>query len=192
MNVIEEVKKYVKEESEKDTNPFTIDIYYTHIAPMVGYSKRLAKKISADEEIVEIAAWLHDIGSLKGEYETHHIAGAKYAEEFLKKLNYPAEKIEKIKHCIITHRGSIKVKRETIEAECIASADGMSHFDNITSLLNLALVIKKLPVEDARIFSRDKLQRFWDKMIPEAKEMIKEKYEAAMLLLNGEQDDTLC
>ena len=190
MNIVEEVKKYVKEEAGKDTNPFTIDAYYTHIVPMVRYSKRLARKISADEEIVEIAAWLHDIGSLKGEYENHHISGAKYAEEFLKKLNYPTEKIEKIKHCIISHRGSLKIKRETIEAECIASADGMSHFDNIVSLLNLALVIRKMSVEEARTFSRDKLQRFWDKMIPEAKEIVKEKYEAAMLLL--EKNDTFC
>ena len=187
MKVVEEVKKYVKEEAEKETNPFTIDIYYTHIVPMVGYSKKLAKKLDADEEIVEIAAWLHDIGSLKGEYENHHIAGAKYAEEFLKKLNYPTEKIEKIKHCIISHRGSLKIKRETIEAECIASADGMSHFYNISSLFNLALVIKKMGVEETRTFSKNKLQRLWDKMIPEAKEIVKEKYEAAMLLLNEEK-----
>lgn len=190
MNVVDKVREYVREESEKNTNIFTMDAYHTHIVPMVKYSKKLAKKLGADEEIVEIAAWLHDIGSLKGEYENHHIAGAKYAEEFLKKLNYPTEKIEKIKHCIITHRGSIKIKRETIEAECIASADGMSHFDNITSLFNLALIIRKMNVEEARIFAKDKLQKLWDKMLPEAKEMVKEKYEAAMLLL--EKNDNFC
>lgn len=188
MNVREEVKRYVKEECKKDTNMFTMDAYHTHIVPMVKYSKQLAKKIGADEEIVELAAWLHDIGSLKGDYENHHISGAKYAEDFLKRLNYPRDNIEKIKHCIIAHRGSVKIKRETIEAECIASADGMSHFDNIVSLLNLALVIRKLDVENARIFAINKLQSFWDKMIPEAREIVKEKYESAMILLEGNND----
>ena len=186
MNTIEKVREYVKEESEKDTNIFT-DAYYTHIIPMVAYSKRLARKIGADEEIVEIAAWLHDIGSLRGDYKNHHISGAKYAEEFLKKLGYPKDKIEKIKYCILNHRGSVNGYRETPEAKCIASADSMSHFNDIASLLNLALVIRKLSVGDARTFVRDKLQRSWEKMIPEAKEMVQERYEAAMLLLNKEE-----
>jgi len=47
----------------------------------------LTSKTGADEEIVEIAALLHDIASIKyNDVENHHISGAKEAERILKKL----------------------------------------------------------------------------------------------------------
>jgi len=183
MNILEEVKRIVKEECIKDTNMFTMAIYNTHLVPMVDYSKKLAKKLGADEEVVEIAVWLHDIGSITGNYGEYHTVGAKYAEELLKKLNYPKDKIDKIKYSLIAHRSSVKIPRETPEAQCVASADQMTHFNDITSAFNLALVIKKLGIKDSKKFVKNKLQKGWDKMIPEAKEMVKDKYEAAMILL---------
>jgi uncharacterized protein len=59
--------------------------------------------LNADEEICEISAWLHDIKKIKGESEKHHIYGAEEAVEILKRYNYPEDRIEKIKHCIVTH-----------------------------------------------------------------------------------------
>lgn len=144
---------------------------------MVKYAEQLAEKLNADKEIVQIAAWLHDIGSIKGHYNEHHIKGAEIAEEFLKELSYPKEKIEKVKHCILTHRASKNIPKETAEAEVISSADSMPHFDShgFTSLFNLALNIKKLNVTEARTFVKEKLQRMYNKMLPEAKTMVGEK-----------------
>lgn len=184
MDIIEETRKYVRRECEKGTNFFGISAYDHHFVSTVKYAKILAKETGADEEIVEIAAWLHDIASILGNYENHHIAGADHAEKILKKYNYPGEKIEKIKHCIKAHRGSKDIPRKTIEAECIADADAMSHFDNISSLFNLALIIRKLDTDKAKIFIREKLERSWKKLTPRAKTMIKPKYKAAMILLD--------
>ncbi len=184
MNVAEEVKKYVRKECKKDTNFFGISAYNHHFVSTVKYAKILAKKTGADEEIVEIAAWLHDIASILGNYENHHITGAEHAEKILKKYNYPKEKIKKIKHCIKAHRGSKDIPRETVEAECIADADAMSHFDNISSLFYLALVARKLDTNQAKKFIKEKLERSWKKITPRAKAIIKPKYEAAMVLLD--------
>lgn len=181
--MIEKIRKHVEEQCKKKTNFFTMAAYTHHFVPTVKYAKELAKRTGADKEIVEIAAWLHDIGSINGDYENHHIFGVGYAEKLLKKFNYPKEKIEKVKHCILTHRGSKKVPRETIEAECVASADAMSNFDDISAMFNLALVIHKKNIDESREFVKKKLQRYWDKLIPEAKEIIKPKYEAVILLL---------
>ena len=156
---------------------------WSHIISVVKYAKQLAKEREADDEIVEISSWLHDIGRIKGDPENHHISGGNYAEVFLLKYSYPIEKIERIKHCILAHRGSKNIARETVEAECITDADTLSHFDNIFSLFNLALVKKKLNIDESRNFVRDKLERSWNKLTPKAKEIIKSKYEAAMLLL---------
>lgn len=183
MNIAEEVRKYVKEECKKDTNFFGISAYNHHFVSTVKYAKILARKTGANQEIVEIAAWLHDVASILGNYENHHIAGAECAEKILKKYNYPKEKIEQIKHCIKAHRGSKDIPRETIEAECIADADAMSHFDNISSLFNLALVVRKLGTDEAKKFIKEKLERSWIKLTPKAKAIIKPKYNSAMILL---------
>jgi HD superfamily phosphodiesterase len=183
MDIVEEIRKYVESESHKDTNMFGINAYDGHFVGVVKYSKLLAEQTGADIEIVELAAWLHDIGSIHGDPENHHIIGPKIAEEILKRYDYPQDRIERVKHCILAHRGSKDIPRETIEAECVADGDAMSHFENIHSLFYLALVARKIEPFAARNFVRDKLQRSWGKLTPRAKELIRPKYDAAMLLL---------
>ena len=113
------------------------------------YAKILSKKLDADEEICEIAALLHDYASIvnKDWYPEHHIHSARLAEEILSKYNYPKEKIEAVKHCIMSHRASKNIPQETIEAKIIASADSMAHFDNVRSLLYLAFAVHKMDIE---------------------------------------------
>jgi uncharacterized protein len=184
MDIVEEIRKYVESECRKDSNVFGMNAFDGHFVSVVKYAKLLAKETGADMEIVELSAWLHDIGSItQGDSENHHILGSIIAEDLLKKYDYPKERIERIKHCIFAHRGSKTIPRETIEAECVADADAMSHFDNINSLFYLALVARKIAPFEAKIFVKEKLERSWNKVTPRAKVIIKPKYDAAMLLL---------
>lgn len=176
--MIDKIKKLVQEECKQD--PWNWD---HHIVSVVKYAKQLAKKLGADEEIVEVSAWLHDITRLKGDPENHHISGQIEAEKILRELKYPQEKIDKVKHCIHAHRGSQSIKRETLEAECVASADAMSHFDNVPALLYVAFVKKQMDTEEGKKWVKNKLERSWNKLIPEAKEIVLPKYEAVKLLL---------
>ena len=176
--MIEKIKEIVKKECEKDKWDWDY-----HLVSVVKYANQLAEKLGADKEIVEISAWLHDITRLKGDVENHHISGAIEAEKILKQLKYPLGKIERVKHCIYAHRGSQNIKRETIEAECVASADAMSHFDNVPALLYLAFVKKQMSIEEGKNWLRNKLERSWNKLIPEAKKIVLPKYEAVKLLL---------
>jgi len=173
MDIIGEIRKYVAEVCKKETNFFGMDIYTYHFVSTANYAKLLAKEAGADMEIVELSAWLHDLASVLGDYEDRHIAGAEIAEKLLTKYNYPKDKIEQIKHCILAHRGSQDIPRKTIEAECLANADSMSHFDNISSLFKLALVTRKLNTTEAQTFVREKLEQSWKKLTPKAKEITK-------------------
>lgn len=69
-----------------------------------------------------------------GSREEHHLYGEKIAEELLTKLNYPKDKLELVKKCVLNHRGSTNLKRKTVEEECVADADVIAHFDCIPSL----------------------------------------------------------
>lgn len=184
--MIEEIKKIVEEACKKETNPFGYRAWPYHILPTVKYAKMLAKKLGADIEVVEIASLLHDYAGIvsKDMYPEHHAHGARLAEEILEKFKYPKSKIEKVKHCIYAHRASRKIPRESKEAEIVAIADSMAHFDNVPSLLYLAYVQYKMDTDKGKKWVLDKLERSWQKLTPEAKEIIKDKYEAVKKTLN--------
>ena len=58
-----------------------------HINPVVEIASNMSKELGANLQVVEISAYLHDITKMVGERKNHHITGAEYAEQFLKKYN---------------------------------------------------------------------------------------------------------
>jgi uncharacterized protein len=182
--IIEEVREFVEEESRKPTAKYGYEPYEFHLIPMRNYAVELAKEMNADVELVEIAAWLHDIGSIIYGRKDHHITGAKIAEEKLKDLNYPEDKIKKVKQCILCHRGSNNLNGNSLEEKIISDSDAISSFDNLPGIFKAAFIYEELNQGDARNSVREKLKRKWDKLyFQESKQLIKLKYEAAMLLL---------
>ena len=73
--------------------------------------------------------------------------------------------------------------RITPEAICLASADAMAHIDQVPSLLYLVFVQMKMGIDEGTAWVREKLERSWGKLCPEARGMMQEKYEAAQKLL---------
>jgi uncharacterized protein len=184
MDTIKKVRKFVKAELKKPTSKYGYAPFKFHIELMVSIAKKLAKKYKADAEVVEISAWLHDIGSCIYGRSDHHITGAKIAEKKLKELNYPETKIKLIKKCIQNHRGSVNNKRRTLEEQIIAEADAISNFENIMGPMAAALVYEKLEQDVAKKSIREKLIRKWKQLkFPESKKIAGPKYKAAMLLL---------
>lgn len=184
MDIVQEIKKFVENECKKPTSKYGYDPYTFHFIPMVKYAEKLANKLGADKEIVLIAAWLHDIGSIVHGREGHHLTGAEIAEAKLKELNYSTDKIELIKKCIQNHRGSTKSKRKSMEEKIIAEADAMSNFDNIPGIFGAAFLFEKKNQGEAKISARKKLRNKWKQLhLKDSRKIIKPKYEAAMLLL---------
>ena len=81
-----------------------------------------------DLEVLIPSALLHDIARVEeskdktGELD-HAILGSEIAENILRKLQYEEEKIEKIKHCIISHRFRTGNEPNTIEAKILFDSD---------------------------------------------------------------------
>ena len=113
-------------------------------------------------------------------YKEHHIHGVIEAEKILKNLNYPEQKIEAVKHCIENYRGSIPGKRGTPEAECLANADAVAHIENVSSLFYLAYAKFDMGIDDSADWICKKLNRTWNKINPEIRYLVEEKYKSAM------------
>jgi putative nucleotidyltransferase with HDIG domain len=180
--MIEEIKRII----EKECDDFD---YKYHILPVVEYAEKLAEICDADKEVVELSAWLHDIGRIKFGARNHELTGAGEAEKILKRFGYSDEIIEQVEHCILAHRGSGSIQPQTMEAKVVAAADALAHFDMFLPMLTA--MGKRGKGRDDKIIYRwiyEKIERDWNKkiLIPEAIKIAEEKYRAIELLLSSE------
>lgn len=76
---------------------------WEHVLAVHALALRLARLTGADEEVVEAAAWLHDVRKLAG--EAHPRQGAAFARRFLPQTDFPPDKIERVAQAIEEHRG---------------------------------------------------------------------------------------
>lgn len=168
-----------------ESNMFGYGGWTHHVLIVVEYGKQLAELLGADAHIVEIAALLHDYAGVKDSamYEDHHLHGPREAELLLQELSYPRATILAVKECIASHRASTGAKQRTKEAICLASADAMAHIAQLPSLLYLAYVQHKMTIDEGSKWVRDKVQRSWNKLCPEAREIMREQYESALNVL---------
>lgn len=185
MTIEEKMYNEVKNRCKKPSNAYGIGAFDHHIKIVYELAKKYAGIYGADLEIVALAALLHDIASVTDVSftEEHHIIGAKIAEELLVAENYPSQKIALIKKCILNHRGSKLVKKETPEEICVADSDAMAHFYCIPALLSMVYREKGLSIDEGSKFVMDKLDRSYNKMSEKGKTLVKIQYASAKNIL---------
>ena len=102
-----------------------------HVMRVYGMCMRLAEnERGIDLDVLGAAALLHDIARVE-EYgdpsglTDHALLGADKATRVLQGLGYPDEKIDRIRHCIVSHRFRGGEEPETREAKILFDADKM-------------------------------------------------------------------
>lgn len=180
-----EVFKEVKRASLDENNFFTDTVWFYHILPVVKHSLALAKKLVADIEAVELAAFFHDYSCLlaKKYYDKHHLHSARMAREFLLKSDFPEKKIALVEKAIISHRGSLRSKRRTMEEKILASADAMAHISEPVDMFYLSFGVHRFKTKAGSVWLKRKIERSWKKIMPEGKELVKNEYEALFCML---------
>ena len=185
--IVNNIKAELLKRCEAYKEKHGYDFWNDHIKYVVKNSIELAKKYGADVEIVELGALLHDIAmpSEFGPREEHNVYGVQIADELLTKLNYPEDRKERVKECVLRHRGSKSLPRNTIEEECVADADVMAHFDCIPSMFHLAFGKNDLDLslEEGAEFVKKKLERDYNKLSDRTKLELKDRYENIMKVL---------
>ena len=158
------------------------NLYREHIQYVHRYVLLLAQKKSFDTEVVELAALLHDISMTDQSLDRsrHNVFSAENAEKLLLENNYPPEKIELVKKCILNHSKRRQAFRTTVEEEMLVTADGLSHFDNILSLYSLAHKVMELDETESVKFVQRKLTSDYLEISDEFKPWIQEQYERVM------------
>lgn len=118
--------KAIKEASRKSRRVDPAFMYrWEHVQAVVTTSLKLADVTGADVDIVEAAAWLHDI--CKEAKDRHPQEGAKYARKHLPKTDFPKQKIEAVAQAIEDHMGLWRDEPLTeLESQVLWDADKLT------------------------------------------------------------------
>ncbi len=138
--------------------------FSVHLLAVEKFAKELLKKLPmANEEVVLLGVWLHDLQRIRGKKGDHAEQGAIEAEKVLRQFKYSEEVISHLKEMILSHRCDSKPFPKTLEGKILASADAMSHYVN-----DFYLTIATTGKRDTKGFkgwALEKLDRDYNKKI---------------------------
>ena len=169
------------EEQTKGTKD-EYNIYREHIQYVYKYVVMLSKDKNVDREVMELAALLHDISmtDMALDRSRHNEYGAEIAEQLLRENNYPEDKTQLVKRCILNHSKRRQQYRSTEEEQILVDADGLSHFDTVKALYSLPSKVMGLSEEDSVRFVQDKLTGDYNELSDNLKYLVKDKYDRIM------------
>ena len=169
------------EEQTKGTKD-EYNIYREHIQYVYKYVVMLSKDKNVDREVLELVALLHDISmtDMALDRSRHNEYGAEIAEQLLRENNYPEDKTQLVKRCILNHSKRRQQYRSTEEEQILVDADGLSHFDVVKTLYSLPSKVMGLSEEDSVRFVQDKMTGDYNELSDDLKCMVKEKYDRIM------------
>jgi uncharacterized protein len=107
-----------------ETDP-SFNYRWEHVVAVVTLAVKLARLTGADEEIVEAAAWLHDV--CKEKKNDHPKEGAEFARNLLPKTDFPKRKIKAVARTIEDHMGLWRTEPLTsLESMVLWDADKLA------------------------------------------------------------------
>lgn len=119
---------------------------YQFICAVVANCKMLALELGEDEtsqldmEALTLAAYLHNISTVEYGYQNHHIKSAEMAVDFLRQLDVPAERIQKVEQAILIHLSTVPQEQRDagpLEGRVLFDADKMGRLSGLAVVTSL-------------------------------------------------------
>lgn len=99
---------------------------FTHSLRVLANALKISECEGGDREVLEAAAFLHDIANLQKNHPESHLSSersALRAEEILRDYGFSEEKLEKTKDAILCHSFSRGLTPQTLEGRVFQDAD---------------------------------------------------------------------
>ncbi|MCL5239709.1 MAG: HDIG domain-containing protein [Candidatus Marsarchaeota archaeon] len=155
MEVIDETRRFAKERAEKYGVPS-----FPHTEYIATKGVELARKLGADEKIVELGCYLIDIDlgkALKqGKQEEHVNMGVETANTFLRKFDLSRAERDKVLNCIAAHHG--QMEHSCIESEIVKNADNYKFLSPTGIVISLFYRPKEITLKQEVDILKQKLE----------------------------------
>jgi uncharacterized protein len=185
--IVETVRQYVFDACRGDNNAFGPGFFEEHLLVVREYSGRLAQTLGPDAEILELAAWLHDIAAIQDftALPQHPTLSAAIARNVLGEKGYPAERTERVAKCIQSHSAPVQIGNGSAEEVCLSHADAMSQIVRPVYWLYYVFHVRQFGFAEGREWLRQRVENNWAALIPPARTIIETEYVRARELLKS-------
>src|SRR5205085_7396913 len=121
---------------------------FRYVGTMVANCKMLALELeeqaedasTLDMEALIIAGYLHNISTVAYGYYNHHLKSAEMAAAFLRELDVPTERINKVEQAILRHTSAISVEEHEsvpLEGRILYDADKLGRLSGLAVVTSL-------------------------------------------------------
>lgn len=137
-DVTQTVADYVEQTLGKES--------YQFICAVVANCKMLALELDEEDagqldmDALVMAAYLHNISTVEYGYQDHHIKSAELAVNFLRELDVPADRIEKVEQAILIHTSMVPPERRVsgpLEGRVLFDADKLGRLSGLAVVTSL-------------------------------------------------------
>lgn len=176
MDKIKKVHEFVEEKCN-------LTSFKYHILDVVESAKFLLKSYpDADETVVLLGAYLHDIGRDVVKQEDHENHGIEVVKNLLSELDYDEETIKKVCECVAGHNLSNNIN---INAEIVRNADAITNIRRCLLVVAHGFQINDFDFGNTFDWVNKKMNRNWNDKIslPEARKKVEEHYKAFKFLI---------
>ena len=183
--IVETIREYVSNECNSSQNAFGPAFFEQHLSVVVGYSRRLGETLGADLEIIELAAWLHDISAVQDItiLPKHPGLSAEIAQGVLRQHGYPPERIDRVARCIAAHSVPVQIGHGLPEEVCVSNADAMSQIVKPAYWFYYVFRVRQFGFAEGRDWLRQRVESNWAALIPPARAIIETQYRQVQELL---------
>ena len=183
--IVEAIREYVAEACSSSKNAFGPAFFEQHLSVVAGYGKRLGEVLGADLEIIELAAWLHDLSAVQdfAALPKHPALSAEIARKLLGERGYPSERIERVAKCIASHSAPVQIGGGLAEEVCVSNADAMSQIVKPAYWLYYVFRVRQFGFAEGRDWLHRRVESNWAALIPPAKEIVEDEYRQVRAIL---------
>ena len=179
--ITDAIREYVSKECNSSQNAFGPAFFEQHLSVVVQYSRRLGETLGADLEIIELAAWLHDISAVQdiAVLPKHPGLSAEIAQGVLQQHGYSPERIDRVARCVAAHSVPVQIGHGLPEEVCVSNADAMSQIVKPAYWFYYVFRVRQFGFAEGRDWLRRRVESNWAALIPPARAIIEKQYRQA-------------
>jgi hypothetical protein len=179
------IRELVRSECLRASNGFGPAFFDQHVLPVAAYGRQLAIALGADPQVVELAAYLHDLSAVRDLacIPTHHLESARIARTILLDRGCTRSMVEAVCRCIASHSAPVGRGHGTLEEVCLSNADVMAQLARPAYWFFYLHRVRGLGLDEALSWWNVRVERAWSGLVKEARSVIAAEHAAALRFL---------
>lgn len=183
--LVGDIQEFVHKACQRNENIFGPSFFDQHLAVVARFATSLAGRLGADVEVVELAAYLHDLSAILDSttIPNHPRLSADLAAQLLLERGYPQTRASQVARAISTHSDPLPLGKASPEEVCVSNADAAARILRPAYWMYFAFGIRRYGFEEGREWLRSLIEKQWGQLIEPAKELVGARYGATLDLL---------